>query len=148
MTRFSKAYCRAALAAACLSAPLFAAGAAQADSTLACSALLSGSADAQPAGALQINKVEELFHFQARPYLRVPDGVALWVRAPRGLTAADLHNLIGDCQKSGRDNGSVLCVKGAKISVDRSGGSYVVRVTSPDRAEALEIQKRATHARR
>jgi hypothetical protein len=128
--------------ALCLVAP-FAAMPAHADGTLACSALATGSARGHQPGALQITKVEQLSHFQARPYLRVPDGVALWVRAPRGMTAADLHNLLSACQKAGRDDGAVLCVKGAQISVDRSGGAYVVRVTSDNRATALEIQRRA-----
>jgi hypothetical protein len=142
MTRLPQAY-RHFVLAACLAAPLFAVLPARADSTLACSALATGSAEGYGPGALQITKVEQLFHFQARPYVRIPDGVALSVRAPRGMTAADLHNLVGDCQKTARDDGSVLCVKGALISVERSGGSYVVRVTSTDRVTALEIQSRA-----
>jgi hypothetical protein len=141
MTGLEKSFRHLALAA-CLAAPLFAALPAHADSTLACSAMAAGSGS-HDAGALQITKVEHLWHFQARPYLRIADGVALSVRAPQGMTAADLHNLLGDCQKQARDDGSVLCVKGAQISVDRNGGSYVVRVTSDNRATALEIQRRA-----
>lgn len=141
MTRFWNAS-RKFARAACLCAPLLMTVGAHADGSLACSALATGSADAH-GGSLQIIRVEQLSHFQAKPYLRVPDGAALWVRAPRGMTAADLHNMLDDCQRAARDDGSVLCVKGASISVDRSGGSYVVRVTSTDRATALEIQRRA-----
>lgn len=141
MTRLDNSLRFLALAAG-LALPLAATLPAQADSTLACSSLAAGSG-VHDADGLQITKVEHLHHFQARPYVRIPDGVALSVRAPRGLTAADLHNLLSDCQRTGRDNGSVLCVKGAQINVDRSGGDYVVRVTSTDRATALELQRRA-----
>lgn len=142
MRQLSKALRHFALAAG-LAAPLFLAAGAQADSSLACASLASGSADAHSPSALQIQKIEPLFRFQARPYLRIPEGVALSVRAPRGVTAADLHNLLDDCQREARDDGSVLCVKGAQIFVERSGGNYVVRVTSTDRATASEIQRRA-----
>lgn len=141
MTRFWNATRNFALAA-CLCAPLLAGASARADSSLACSAMAAGSAHAH-AGHLQITRVEQLSHFQAKPYVAVPDGAALWVRAPRGMTAADLHNMLTECQRSARDDGSVLCIKGSTIQVDRSGGHYVVRVTSSDRATALEIQKRA-----
>ena len=142
MTEFSKAFRQLALAAG-LAAPLMLAADARADSSLACAALASGSADAHTPATLQIEKVQQLYQFQQRPYLRVPEGVALWVRAPRGMTAADLHNLLGDCQRQLRDDGSALCVKGAALTVERSGGHYVVRVTSTDRATAAEIQRRA-----
>jgi hypothetical protein len=141
MTRFLKTYIHLGLAA-CLAAPLFAASEARADSTVACAATATHSGEGHASG-LQITKVQELSHFQARPYVKIPDGVALWVTAPRGLTAADLHNLIGACQKSGRDDGSALCVKDASIHIERSGGHYVVHVTSTARDTALEIQRRA-----
>jgi len=142
MTQFSKAFRHLALAAA-LAAPLVLAAGARAESSLACAALATGSADAHTPSTLQIQKVEQLYRFQERPYLRIPEGVALSVRAPRGMTAADLHNLLGDCQREARDDGSVLCVKGAALTVERAGGKYVVRVTSADRAVAAEIQRRA-----
>lgn len=142
MTQFSKAFRHLALAAA-VAAPLALAAGARADSSLACASLATGSADAHSLAALQIERAEPLYTFQQRPYLRVPEGVALWVRAPRGMTAADLHNLLGDCQRQARDDGSVLCVKGAALAVERSGGHYVVRVTSTDRAVAAELQRRA-----
>jgi hypothetical protein len=92
---------------------------------------------------LNVARTEPLYRFQDRPYLRIPVGVALWVKAPRGVTAADLHNLLQDCARQQVAATSPLCVKGAKIDVERSGGYYVVRVTSDKRATALEIQHRA-----
>lgn len=145
MTRPTKAHSRAALVA-CLTALLGATGAvssAHADSTIACSALSPSQGGETVAPVLQIARTEPLYRFQDRPYLRIPVGVALWVKAPRGMTAADLHNLLQDCAQQQVAATSPLCVKGAKIDVDRSGGYYVVRVTSDQRATALEIQRRA-----
>ncbi len=142
MTQFSKSFRHLVLAAA-VAAPFILAGGARAESSLACSTLATGSADAHASSSLQIQKVEPLYRFQERPYLRIPEGVALSVRAPRGMTAADLHNLVDECQRGARDKGSVLCVKGAEIVVQRAGGNYVLRVTSTDRATATEIQRRA-----
>ncbi|HEX6239285.1 MAG TPA: hypothetical protein VFZ61_00270 [Polyangiales bacterium] len=132
---------------ACLTALLGATGgvvsSAHADSTIACSALSTSQGGEAAPQALQIARSEPLYRFQDRPYLRIPVGVALWVKAPRGMTAADLHNLLHDCASKQASTTSPLCVKGAKIEVDRSGGFYVVRVTSDQRSTALEIQQRA-----
>ena len=146
MTRLVKAP-RQAVLAACLSGLLTvaagAASSAQADSTIACSALSTNAGDVHAPAALQVVKTEALYRFQDRPYVRIPEGVALWVKAPRGLTAADLHNLIQDCARTQPNAESPVCVKDAQLTVDRSGGYYVVRVTSDKRGTALEIQRRA-----
>jgi hypothetical protein len=145
MTRLVKAPRRAVLAA-CLSGLLAVAGAASsahADSTIACSALSTNAGDVRVPPALEVVKTEALYRFQDRPYVRIPQGVALWVKAPRGLTAADLHNLLRDCARTQPNEASPVCVKDAQLSVDRSGGYYVVRVTSEKRSTALEIQRRA-----
>ena len=133
---FAVTACLAALA----SAP---AATVHADSAVSCSSLLAGAVDASDSSQLGVIKVEQLYHYQARPWARVPDGVALHVKAPRGTTAADLHNLAAGCAREGADPRSPLCVKGASISVSRAGGVYIVRITSDSRAEAIEIQKRA-----
>jgi hypothetical protein len=145
MTQLVNGPRRAALAA-CLSGFLAVAGAASsahADSTIACSSLSTSQGDTRVVPALQVVKTESLYRFQDRPYLRIPQGVALWVKAPAGLTAADLHNLLQDCARSQPRADSPVCVKDAQLSVDRSGGHYVVRVTSDSRSTALEIQRRA-----
>ena len=146
MTRLTKAPGRAALVA-CLAALLGGSSgwvsSAHADSTIACSALSTSQGREGSAPVLQISKTEPLYRFQERPYLRIPVGVALWVKAPRGMTAADLHNLLEDCARQQTASNSPLCVKGAEIGVERNGGFYVVRVTSDSRPVAQEIQRRA-----
>lgn len=133
-----------ALAVSLSALGLSAASPAQADGTLACSSLGSVSS-AQGAGAqgqLDILKAENLYRFQARPWARIPEGVALHVRAPAGMTAADLHNAVSECARAAKDASSPLCVPGAAINVARNGGNYVVKITSDARADALEIQQR------
>src|SRR5690349_19782487 len=85
--------------AACLSALALApANDARADTSLACSSMLAGMADDATAGdRLTVIKSENLYRFQARPWARIPEGVALHVRAPAGTTAADLHNAAVNC---------------------------------------------------
>lgn len=141
MTRLTKAKGSAALVA-CLTALLgVGVSSARADTTIAC-ASLSASQGSEASTSLQVARTEPLYRFQQRPYVRIPVGVALWVKAPRGVTAADLHNLLQDCTHQASAT-SPLCVKDAQIQVERSGGYYVVRVTSDSRTTALEIQRRA-----
>jgi hypothetical protein len=131
--------------AACLSALALApANQAHAETSLACSSMLAGMADGANAGdRLTVVKSEKLYRWQARPWARIPEGVALHVKAPAGTTAADLHNAAANCVREGADPRSPLCVKGATIRVSRAGGIYVVRITSDSRSAALEIQERA-----
>jgi hypothetical protein len=130
--------------AGCLAAlSLAPAASAKADAGLACSSLLASIADgSNPTSQLAVVKSEKLYRWQARPWARLPEGVALYVRAPAGTTAADLHNAAAKCTRAG-DEQSPLCVKGASVRVSRAGGVYILRITSDSRAAALEIQKRA-----
>jgi hypothetical protein len=114
---------------------------AHADSTVACAALSANAHEAHSAAPLRILKAEPLYRFQDRPYLRIPTGVSIVVQAPRGMTAADLHNVLEDCSRPVA--GLPLCVAGSKLEVDRRGGQYVVRITSDDRATAARIQREA-----
>jgi hypothetical protein len=116
---------------------------ARAETSLACSSMLAGMADGATAERLTVVKSEKLYRFQARPWARIPEGVALHVRAPAGTTAADLHNAAVNCVREGADARSPLCVKGATVRVSRNGGLYVIRITSDSRSAALEIQQRA-----
>lgn len=129
------------LLAACSVLPSsFASSTAQADSRLACAAAAAqGSAENV---SIQVTRSRPLYRFQRRPYLRIPTGVSLHVRAPQGMTAADLYNLLVDCKRA-HDEASPLCVQGAAVSVDRVDGGYVVNITSDVRSNALEIQHRA-----
>ncbi len=112
-------------------------------SSLPCPSLLTSAAQA-PDGSphLAVVRTKELDRWQARPWARLPLGVALWVRPPRGMTMADLYNLAANCKQES-DERSPLCVQGASIRVDRQGGLYVLRITSESRATALEIQRRS-----
>jgi hypothetical protein len=132
--------------AACLSALALApVGSARADTSLACSSMLAGIADgaSSTGDRLTVVKSEKLYRFQARPWARIPEGVALHVKAPKGTTAADIHNAAANCVREGGDTRSPLCIKDASISVTRAGGLYVLRITSDSRSAALEIQRRA-----
>lgn len=132
--------------AACLSAlALTPTNQASAETSLACSSMLAGVADetSSTGDRLTVVKSEKLYRWQARPWARIPEGVALHVRAPAGTTAADLHNAAANCLREGADPRSPLCVKGASVRVSRAGGLYVLRITSDSRSAALEIQERA-----
>jgi hypothetical protein len=117
---------------------------AKADAKLACNLLLQ-SAVSQIASPhrLQVVKTRNLFRTEQRPYSLVPEGAAIWVRAPEGTTAADLHRRLTECTRRAGEGGTPICVAGSRISVDRDHGLYVVQVTSKERDSALEIQHRA-----
>src|SRR5687768_14076014 len=125
--------------AACLSALVLApAMNANADPGLACSTLLTSQADGAAGGdQLGVVKAEKLYRWQARPWARIPEGVALYVKVPAGTTAADLHNIATNCAREGQDQRSPLCVKDASIRVSRAGGLYVLHITSESRGAAL-----------
>jgi len=112
------------------------------------------SADAMSPGApllaqvasadqLRVVKTHKLFRTEARPYAVVPEGAAIWVRAPAGTTTADLYHRLSSCEKLADESSTPLCVPGARISVDRDHGHYRVTVKADSRSAALEIQRRA-----
>lgn len=115
----------------------------QAEATPACSLLLQSSVSelASP-HRLQVVKTQNLYRTQQKPYALVPEGTAIWVRAPKGMTAADLHRSLAECARQA-EGGTPVCVKGARISVERDNSLYVVQVKAQSRDAALEIQRRA-----
>lgn len=118
---------------------------AQADSTVACTSLSPVAADQRVEAAvnsLAVVKTENLYRWQQRPWARFPQGVAFYVKAPAGTTAADLHNLIQACAKQG-DSTSPMCATDADIRVTRAGGLYVLSLTSASHRAAADLQRRA-----
>lgn len=105
------------------------ASAAQADGGAELCAALSG----QGGGDYRVLDRRELTHVQARPWHIVTDGAAYLVEAPRGTTAADLHRDVARCSEHPSD----------RVQVERSGGHYVVKLTSSERARALELARAA-----
>src|SRR4051794_8381663 len=60
---------------------------------IACSMLsasLTHSSASTP--GFTVVKTTNLYRFQPKPYARLPSGVSIAVRAPAGMTEADLHN--------------------------------------------------------
>jgi len=131
------------LAAGLSALGLFATNHGKADNTVAWASLnVASGTSAQ--SRIAVLKTKKLYRFQQRPWLRIPEGVALHVRAPAGMTAADLHNALSYCAPEDKNQDSPLCVEGATLKVVRSGGTYVVRITSDSRAAAMQIQARAS----
>jgi len=87
----------------------------------------------------QVLAAKELYRVQDRPFMHVPTGAKLKLRAPAGVTEADLHRA-ATCSPSDR---SPLAVEGAKLKVIRNGDTYELHVTADTRSAALEIQRRA-----
>lgn len=115
-----------------------------AEGSLPCALLLPRSVEqALSPQRLHVVKTQKLFRTEQRPYALVPEGVAIWVRAPRGTTAADLHRRLSECSKHAGEGGTPICVQGARISVEHENHLYVVRVLSDRRSAAFEIQRRA-----
>jgi hypothetical protein len=86
----------------------------------------------------RVLRAKNLYRFQERPYVQVPTGAKVLLRAPEGVTGADLHRALR-CNLSDK---SPLAVPGAQLSVLRSGDAYELHVTAPSRSAALEIQRR------
>ena len=82
---------------------------------------------------------KQLYRIQDRPFAHIPTGAKLLVRAPAGVTEADLHRAA--VQNAGA--ASPLSVPGAQLMVRRSGDLYELHVTAEKRSAALEIQHRA-----
>lgn len=92
------------------------------------------------AANLQVVSASNLYRVQARPWMQVPTGARLFVKAPAGVTEADMHRA-ALCTTNPE---SPLAVTGARLAVKRSGDLYVLEVTAPTRGAALEIQRRAS----
>lgn len=90
---------------------------------------------------------KNLYRFQQRPYLRLPQGAAISIQAPAGVTAADLHNAAMCGALFGEDTTSPLTVPGAKLKVVRHEGKYELHITAEDRGAAREIQQRVAALR-
>lgn len=86
----------------------------------------------------RVLRAKNLYRFQERPYVQVPTGAKVLLRAPEGVTEADLHRAMS-CNTSDK---SPLAVPGAQLSIVRSGDAYELHVTADSRSAALEIQRR------
>jgi hypothetical protein len=84
--------------------------------------------------------IQNLYRFQARPYMRLPLGVAVAVRAPEGTSEADVHRA-AMCAASSES--SPLAVPGRNVRVVRNGGHYELHITASSQSAAREIQRRA-----
>ncbi|HEY6877204.1 MAG TPA: hypothetical protein VI299_04255 [Polyangiales bacterium] len=102
-------------------------------------AALSG--DAAHAEGYRVVAARNLYRTQARPWAQIPTGAKLLVRAPEGVTLADLHRAASS--GASEDQRSPLAVEGSKIQVIRSGDLYELHITHDVRSKALEIQRRA-----
>jgi len=87
---------------------------------------------------------KQLYRIQDRPFAHIPTGAKLLVRAPSGVTEADLHRA-ALCNPG---TSSPLSVPGAQLTVRRSGDLYELHVTADKRSAALEIQQRAAALQR
>jgi hypothetical protein len=87
---------------------------------------------------------KQLYRVQDRPYMHIPTGAKLLVRAPAGVTEADLHRA-ALCNPGAT---SPLSVPGARLMVRRSGDLYELHVTAEKRSAALEIRDRALALKR
>jgi hypothetical protein len=84
-----------------------------------------------------------LYRFQDRPWARLPVGAAIKVRAPQGMSEADVHNAARCGLIFGNDAASPLTVPGAKLVVKHHEGAYELHITAKERGPAREIQQRA-----
>lgn len=109
-------------------------------STLECSELPTAlSASPLTSKTLEVVDTQKLFRVQQRPWARFPTGARLTVRAPAGVTAADIHRSL----RCSAEQDSPLAVEGAKLVVKRVGDLYELHVTADARGAAREIQQRA-----
>jgi hypothetical protein len=97
------------------------------------------AADPTSSRSYQVVDTTELHRFEQKQGFRRAHGVRITVRAPQGMTAADLH-AAATCSA---DASSPLTVPGAKLKVTRRGAHYELHVTAEDAASAREIQRRA-----
>lgn len=101
-------------------------------------AALSG--DTANAEGYQVVGAQNLYRRQDRPWAMIPTGAKLLVRAPAGVTLADVHRTATSAKTSER---SPTAVEGAQVEVKRAGDLYELHVTADKRSAALEIQRRA-----
>jgi len=87
----------------------------------------------------QVLETSKLYRRQDRPWSFIPTGSRVLVRAPFGLSEADLFR-VASCHVGAQ---SPLAVPGAKLGITRIGDTYELRITSDQRSAALEIQHRA-----
>jgi hypothetical protein len=87
----------------------------------------------------EVVAAKELYRIQDRPFAHIPTGAKLLVRAPAGVTEADLHRA-ASCSSSAT---SPLSVPGASVTVRRAGDLYELHITAAKRSAALEIRDRA-----
>ncbi|MDB4976857.1 MAG: hypothetical protein JWN48_5198 [Myxococcaceae bacterium] len=106
-----------------------------------CSGLPSEHAkDPLASDGFQVIASSKLYRRQDRPWMEIPTGARILVRAPWGFTVADLHR-VATCHVG---QNSPLAVPGARLSVRRTSGDlYELRITAEQRGAALEIQHRA-----
>ena len=98
------------------------------------------SSDPLRADGFRVLDTNKLYRVQERPWSHIPTGAKVTLRAPAGVTSADLQRS-AICAAS---SDSPLSVPGAKLRVTRSGDVYELSVTAPTRSAALEIQRRAS----
>jgi len=103
------------------------------------------AADPITGGTLRVVSSRKLYSSGERRFHGVPTGAAIGVLPKDGMTEADLHRA-ASCYAGKSDATSPLGVEGVKVRVERSGGLYVLHITSKSRAAALEIQRRAEAA--
>jgi hypothetical protein len=101
------------------------------------SAALRG--DSANADGFRVIAERDLYRTQARPWMQIPTGAKLLVRAPAGVTEADVHR----AARAAQGERSPMGVQGAELSVIRSGDLYELHITAKSRSQALEIQRRA-----
>lgn len=101
-------------------------------------AALSG--DTSHAEGYQVVGARNTYRRQDRPWAQIPTGAKLLVRAPAGVTLADVHRMASAAPPNER---SPLAVPGVQVEVVRAGDLYELRVTHAVRSQALEVQRRA-----
>lgn len=90
------------------------------------------------AAGFEVVVTDKLYRVQERPWAHIPTGAKILVRAPSGITAADLHRA-ATCNAGSQ---SPVSVPGAKLRVVRAGDLYELTVTADQRSAALAIQQR------
>jgi hypothetical protein len=100
------------------------------------------SRDPTSSDAFQVVRSEKLYRFQERPYARMPLGVKVLLRAPEGVSEADVHRA-ALCGARSASSESPLSVPETAVRVVRSGAHYELHITSQKPVQAREVQRRA-----
>jgi hypothetical protein len=101
------------------------------------------AADPTSHSSYRVVETAEVHRVEGKQQVRRPHGVRITVRAPQGMTAADLH-AAATCSA---EKDSPLAVPGAELRVTRKGALYELHVTADSPAAAREIQRRAERLR-